>query len=406
MSSTLRNRCCRLLSVLLPALCLFAPGCGENADIPRGVKPAIEAGWTFFAVAEFERSEAAFNYAASAAAPGSPEYLMAKFGLANAYQHRKPTAKLTEAKAVYGKLATEDKGGEIGGWSALALARIDHMKLYDVDRPGGVAETTTAEYLFVAIILVAAMLGVVGAFLLKDRNRVAGLVVVCAAVVGGIELAGWAKEKATKTGEAAKVVANLPKAQELAELRKSYQRVMDEFPKTPAADEAAVFYGETMIELLAVDSIRQGIAYLKDWVDKHSDSMYVGAACSQMANGYEMLNMPKEQLQAMVKADDSNKDPLADHSWWYYRIAAVADRDAQEPEIAKKYYRLMLDRYPTDFRVFFCKQALKRLEGGGKTDAPLKTGAVRLSRDGEGTGGSRALTRAARLSAETGAATP
>ncbi|MCY3023619.1 MAG: tetratricopeptide repeat protein [Planctomycetota bacterium] len=376
---------------MLAALCLFLPGCGEDEAIPANVKEAIEAGWTFFAVSEFDRSEAAFTSAAAKAQPGSREYLLARFGLANAYHHRKPTPKLDDAQGVYEGLAVQDKGGEIGGWSALAVARIGHMKLYDVDRPGSVAQSTTGEYLFVVIVLVAVALGVGAAYFLKDKYRLAGMVVMVAALIGGIKLASWARTKATAAGGTEKAVANLPQDEELAEARKRYQRVMDEFPKTPAAQEAAVFYGETMIELLTPDKVKQGIEYLRKWLAEHPESTYIGAAYSQIANGYEMLGLPKEQLQAMIKSDDSNTDPLADHSWWYYRIAGIADSRASEPEIAKKYYKLMLLMYPTDFRVFLCKRALKRLEGGAKA------GALGPSRDREGANVDRLLTRAARL---------
>lgn len=357
LSPRLRVRVCAL------ALCLFLPGCGEDAAIPRDVKEAINAGWTFYAVSEFDRSEAAFNHAARNAAPASREYLLARFGLGNAYQHRKPTPKLDEAKAVYTELAQQDKGGETGAWSALALARMDHMKLYDVDRPGGVTETTSAEYLFVFIILMSAGAAVGSAYLMREDYRLLGLVVLIGVLWGGIKLAGWARKQATVTGAAAKAVANLPSDAELAEVRKKYQRLMDEYPKTTAAEEAAVFYGESMIELLTEGKVQEGIEYLRKWAEAHPQSSYVGAAYAEMGNGYEMLSRPKEQLQCMIKADDSNKDPLADHSWWYYRIAGIADSKANEPEIAKKYFRLMLERYPTDFRVFLCKQALKRLEG-------------------------------------------
>lgn len=367
------ERVWRYASALLVALSVLLPGCGEVTEFPKETKAAIEAGWTFYAVSEFDRSEAAFTHAASSAAPNSHDYFMARFGLANAYQHRKPTPKTPEAKATFEEIASQDKGGEIGGWSALALARIDHMKLYDVDRPGGVAESTTGEYLFVLIMLLSVGLAVGAAYLLKDNYRLLGIVALIAILVGGLKLGNWmrsppdaAATQATPTP--AKAEANLPKEEELAAVRAKYQRVMTEFATTTAAQEAAIFYGETMIEMLSEQQVKDGIAYLKKWIEAHPESLYIGAAYGQMANGYEMLNQPREQLQAMLKADETNRDPAADRAWGYYRIASVAEKLAGEPAIAKKYYSMLIEKYPTDLHLFNCKQALQRLDGTSKKE--------------------------------------
>jgi tetratricopeptide (TPR) repeat protein len=359
---------------LLIAVSAILPGCGEVTEFPKESKAAIEAGWTFYAVSEFDRSEAAFTHAAANATPGSHDYFMAKFGLANAYQHRKPTPKTAEAKVAFEEIANEDKGGEIGGWSALALARIDHMKLYDVDRPGGVAESTSGEYLFVLIMLLSVGLAVGAAYLLKDNYRLLGIVALIAILVGGLKLGNWMKVKPDSAEAQAapapeKATANLPKEEELAAVRAKYQRVMTEFATTTAAEEATVFYGETMIEMLADQQVKDGIAYLKKWAEAHPDSLYISAAYSQMANGYEMLDLPREQLQAMLKADETNRDPASDRAWGYYRIASIADKRAGEPELARKFYRMLIEKYPTDLHLFNCKQALKRLDGPAKKEA-------------------------------------
>jgi len=396
-------------SSFILALCLVMPGCVEEEEIPRETQAAITAGWTFFAVAEFDRAEAAFTQAAASAAPGSREYLLAKFGLGNACQHRKPTAKTEEAKKLYAELTRQDKGGDIGAWSALALVRIDHLKLYDVERPGGATETTTGEYLFVAIIILAVAIGMAIAFWLKKNYRVAGLVVLIAVLVGGIRLADWAKAKVTASGGPAKAVANLPQEEELVPIREKYQRVMDAFPKTQAAEEAAVFYGETMIELLTEERVRQGIEYLKKWVTEHPGSLCLSAAYGQMANAYEMLDQRKEQLEALIKSDDNNKSEFSDRTGTYFRIATVAERYAEQPDIAKKYYQLFLKKYPTDQRVFWCKRGLKRLEAVGQAvslPSPSQAGQpapLDPSRDRKAAENSRLLTQAAESLTATGA---
>ena len=110
-------------------------GCDQAEPLPADNHGALQAGWNLISLDEFDRAESVFQALAARCQPGTRDFYMARYGLGNAYQHRKPGAKLDEAKAVYAEVAAQDKGGEMGGWSALAFARIDHLRLFEVGKP-------------------------------------------------------------------------------------------------------------------------------------------------------------------------------------------------------------------------------------------------------------------------------
>ncbi|HEY3319724.1 MAG TPA: tetratricopeptide repeat protein [Planctomycetota bacterium] len=351
--------------ILLAAL-LSLSGCRKEVGVAEDPKKSIEAGWTFFAVSEFDRAEAAFNKAVAAAPAGSQDNLFARFGLANAYQHRTPTAKLEEAKKAYAELVEADKAGEIGGWSCLALARIEHLKLYDVQRTGGASETTTGEQLFIVALLLSALLAIGSAYLLKENYRLTAFALLIVIMVVGLKAANWVRAYPFGAGTAAaaaqkpKQTTNLPSEAELAAVRVLYQRVIEQFPKAQAAEEAAVFFGQTMIETLSESRAKEGVAYLTRWIEQHPGSNYASPAYAQLAVAYELLQQPREQLAALLKADETNRDPIGDRSIAYYRIGFVAEK-VGEKTTAEKYYKLLIEKYPTDFHLFSCKQGLKRM---------------------------------------------
>jgi tetratricopeptide (TPR) repeat protein len=298
----------RALAMLAAALCLCLTSCQQPDALPQNAPTAVAEGWNLLSTAEYDRAEELFTHAASLSKDDKRTYLLARFGLANVYQHRKPTPQLAEAEQVFNELVAADANGDLGGWSCLAIARIHHIGLYE---PSRVSQAT---------------------------------------------------------GTAASM--KLPTGTELDTVRADYQRVMDLFPKTMAAEEAAVFYGASFVEQIAPAEVQRGIDYLKDWIARNKDSYYAGQACAVMAAGYELLKQWEPMIEALINSEDAHVYPEAEKAGLYYRIASIAEQLAGKPEIAKKYYRKILDGFPTDFRTFWCRRALKRL-GVEVADPPL-----------------------------------
>ncbi|MCX7916082.1 MAG: hypothetical protein N3A53_07245, partial [Verrucomicrobiae bacterium] len=73
-----------------------------------------------------------------------------------------------------------------------------------------------------------------------------------------------------------------------------------------------------------------------------------------------------EQLAALVAQLESlETDPLnptRDVSALYWQIAAVACFDVGDLVLARAFYERFIREYPTDSRVFFAKQQLRRID--------------------------------------------
>jgi tetratricopeptide (TPR) repeat protein len=295
------------------ALCLLAAlllsGCNQEETVHKNPQDAIRDGWALITISDFDRAEAAFAHAEAASAPNSRELLLARYGLANAYQHRRPTPRYPEALKLYAEIAQQDKGGEIGAWSALAAARINHVSLYAVGReiPAG-----------------------------------------------------------AQTGTGA-----LPSAQELETLRAQYQNVISSFPGTLAAEESAVCIGSLLIEQIDEQHVKAGVAFLREWIALNPRSSYLYNAWRALAAGCDLLKDYKAQLAALLKAADARIDKDAERSAEFYRIAKVADTLANDPDVARRFYQRLIDEFPTNHRVFLCKRALERLKKTASNDLPL-----------------------------------
>jgi tetratricopeptide (TPR) repeat protein len=358
----------RFWKLVLPLLALsFAPGCEEPDHAPDDPRQAVVYGWDAMSSADYERAEAAFRKAQKRAAADSEEQKQAIFGLANSFQHRKPVSDYAEAEKYYSQLLEKDAGHELGGWSALAIARMHHLKLYE---PGRFSDDTAASRAFrnlLIVIVLFVLLAVGSAYALRQRSKWLGLAAVlgCAFIGTRIGKQFMVKETLQKSA------AGLPTPAELDKIRADYNRVIDLFAGTNAADEAAVFIGSSYIEQIDQNSLRQGIAYLHAFIEKNPQSSHRGNAYGLITGAHEMLEEYAPMMDALmasvaIQEDPKTGDPNVDLSNDYYRIAYLAEHFLKAPQTAIEYYSKLKKKYPTDSRVFYCNRALKEL--GVKVD--------------------------------------
>jgi len=351
-----------ILTMVAAVVLLLSGGCGQPEAASGTPTQQLANGWLFFAVSDFDRAEQHFNQVLTGNAEKAQQ-IEALYGLASVHQHRKPAPNTPAAIETYERVATLDKGGDFGAWSALSLARIDHLKLYEVKYQAGIDRR-------VPIILGGVALAFVLAFLLRNKPKYITLVAMALSIFAGVYAA---RKFGTTAGS--KQMIQLPKPEEMELVRRKYQRVIDEFPGRQAADEAAAFYGVSLTEQLRVDDpnqeyLRNGLAYMEKWVAANPKSPYQRLVYGQLAQGYESLKDYRQQLKAMLKAVETCPDKqLVNLSMEYYRIAAVADLRANEPELARTYYQKLLDEYPTDYHIFLCKRALQRLNAAPATQS-------------------------------------
>jgi len=205
--------------MLLPLL-LLLPACQEPDLAPNDPHEAIVYGWDAMSSADYERAEAAFRKAATKSGADSQDHKLAVFGLANSFQHRKPVSDYDTAEKFYSELVAQDKGHDVGAWSALAIARMHHLKLYE---PGRNSDDTAASRAFRNLLIVIvgfSLLAVGSAYALLQRSKWLGLSAVLACAFVGTRIGKEFMVHETSQRSA----AGLPTVVELDKIRRRFAR--------------------------------------------------------------------------------------------------------------------------------------------------------------------------------------
>lgn len=150
-----------------------------------------------------------------------------------------------------------------------------------------------------------------------------------------------------------------------AEVHKAYQEVIDRFPGHLAAEEAFIYLQATLISTLQPKETRQALEALQGYV-KDPSKKFIGPAYSLMAVSYQTLNMPEERLRAEEQSLETTEvdptNPFTEFAWQYWNLATIAEFEVGDFDTARKYYRKLIEEYPTDIRLYGAKQALKRMD--------------------------------------------
>jgi tetratricopeptide (TPR) repeat protein len=153
---------------------------------------------------------------------------------------------------------------------------------------------------------------------------------------------------------------------DLSEVRTAYQEVIDRFPNHPAGHEAFVHQQATILSSYAPQDARQVLADVQAFIRKHGDSQFLSVLYSLMGTCYFILDEPERRLAADLSAYEVREldptNPNQDNTGWYWNLACEAEFEVADYATARKFYRLLLDEYPTDVRVYAAKQALKRMD--------------------------------------------
>jgi tetratricopeptide (TPR) repeat protein len=149
------------------------------------------------------------------------------------------------------------------------------------------------------------------------------------------------------------------------EVRPAYQKVIDHYPHHLAAKEAFIYLNATLVASLDVREARQALTNLDAFV-KNPSNEFLGPAYSLMAVASTTLGDQDRRLwaeiQSLEKTEVDPTNPFTEFAWQYWNIATIAEFEVGDFETAKKYYRKMIDEYPTDIRVYAAEQALKRMD--------------------------------------------
>jgi tetratricopeptide (TPR) repeat protein len=160
----------------------------------------------------------------------------------------------------------------------------------------------------------------------------------------------------------------LPVGQEpdLAEVRRAYQEVIDRFPNHVAGHEAFMHQQATLVASFKPEDARQVITNVQAFIQKHPDSQFLSPLYGLIGTCHFILNEPQERLAAELKAYDTHEldptNPNQDNTGVYWSLACIAEYDVGDFATARRFYRLLLEEYPADIRVYAAKQSLKRMD--------------------------------------------
>jgi len=145
----------------------------------------------------------------------------------------------------------------------------------------------------------------------------------------------------------------------------AFRHIMEKFPGHLAAKEAFLYLQSIQLAKLELKSTRAAEKKLREFV-QDGQKEFAGPAWSLLAVAYTTLGEPEKRLEAEQKSFELTEvdpaDPYVEFAWAYWNLATIAEFEVGDFATARKYYNLLLEKYPTDIRVYGCKQALERMD--------------------------------------------
>ena len=150
-----------------------------------------------------------------------------------------------------------------------------------------------------------------------------------------------------------------------AAVNAAYRHIMEKFPGHLAAKEAFLYLQSIQLAKLEPKSTREAEKKLLEFA-RREQKEFVSPAWSLLAVAYNTLNEQEQRLQAEKTSFDTTEvdpsDPYIEFAWAYWNLATIAEFAVGAFAPARHYYNLLLEKHPTDIRVYGCKQALERMD--------------------------------------------
>ena len=196
----------------------------------------------------------------------------------------------------------------------------------------------------------------------QDKPRAAKLYQLVLAADSEHDLAAWSRLALAR-------IKHLVASHETPDynmVRAAYQEVIDHHPTHAAAHEAIIFQQATLVATLNPEDAKEALEILETFAKNNPTSGYASAAYSLMMVAYGSVGEPQKKLEAEIQSlEHVEVDPQAkqqDQSWRYWSIATIAEFEAGDFAAARKYYRKLIDAFPTDARMYAAEQALIRMD--------------------------------------------
>lgn len=150
-----------------------------------------------------------------------------------------------------------------------------------------------------------------------------------------------------------------------AAVNQAYQHIMDKFPGHLAAKEAFLYLQSIQLAQLDPQTSRAAEKKLIEFIGNGKPE-FASPAWSLLTVAYVTLKEQEKRLQAELQSLELTEvdpsDPYIEFGGRYWNIATIAEFEVGDFDLARKYYNLLLEKYPTDRLGYGCKQALARMD--------------------------------------------
>ncbi len=148
-------------------------------------------------------------------------------------------------------------------------------------------------------------------------------------------------------------------------VRKGYRDIIAKHPGHLAAKEATIYLNATLIATLDEALTRQAVSNLTAFIASGTKE-FLGPAYSLLAVSYTTLKQPQLRLESEIKAFENVEidpaNPFNEFAWAYWNIATIAEFEVGDFDLARQYYKKLVQEYPVDIRTFPAQQALARMD--------------------------------------------
>ena len=145
----------------------------------------------------------------------------------------------------------------------------------------------------------------------------------------------------------------------------AYRHIMEKFPGHLAAKEAFLYLQSIQLAKLDPQTSRAAEKNLREFAAREKKE-FLSPAWSLLAVAYQTLGDQEKRLEAEKNSFETTEvdpsDPFLEFAWAYWNLATIAEFEVGDFDLARRYYSLLLETYPTDIRVYGCKQALARMD--------------------------------------------
>ena len=150
-----------------------------------------------------------------------------------------------------------------------------------------------------------------------------------------------------------------------AAVNAAYRHILEKFPGHLAAKEAFLYLQSIQLAQLDPQTTRAAEQKLVEFANREKKE-FLSPAWSLLAVAYQTLGEQEQRLLAEKYSFETTEvdpsDPFIEFAWAYWNLATIAEFEVGDFVLARTYYNLLLEKYPTDIRVYGCKQALARMD--------------------------------------------